>query len=162
MGLDMYITASKYIGGWDHGKTEEQENFKKILDVIKIKPDVCNDSPWLTIETCVAYWRKANAVHTWFVNNAQEGKDDCQRYYVSREQLQELSSICQNILKVKEPEKAMKLAQKTLPPQAGFFFGSTEIDEGYQADLENTISQLQRVLNNKDLEGFDLYYQASW
>ena len=28
------------------------------------------------------YWRKANAIHGWFVKNAQQGIDDCRTYSV--------------------------------------------------------------------------------
>ncbi len=37
----------------------------------------------------VAYWRKNNAVHKWFVDNLNNGEDDCQEYYVPRGHLQE-------------------------------------------------------------------------
>ena len=30
----------------------------------------------------VAYWRKANAIHGWFVYNIQDGVDDQNEYYV--------------------------------------------------------------------------------
>jgi hypothetical protein len=38
----------------------------------------------------VMYWRKANQIHKWFVDNVQDGVDDCKEYWVSEEKLQEL------------------------------------------------------------------------
>ncbi len=39
------------------------------------------------IEDC-GYWRKANGIHAWFVQNVQEGEDDCKEYYVSQSKLE--------------------------------------------------------------------------
>ena len=44
--------------------------------------------------TEVAYWRKANAIHRWFVNNVQDGIDECQETIVTRNQLFTLLQIC--------------------------------------------------------------------
>lgn len=33
----------------------------------------------------VGYWRKANAIHAWFVKNVQGGVDNCQSHEVSKE-----------------------------------------------------------------------------
>src|ERR1017187_4553583 len=49
--------------------------------------------------TEVAYWRKANAIHGWFVNNVQNGIDQCQESVVTREQLNELLSVCYEVIK---------------------------------------------------------------
>ena len=42
----------------------------------------------------VMYWRKANAIHKWFVDNVQGGEDDCREYPVSNDQLIELRDTC--------------------------------------------------------------------
>ena len=46
----------------------------------------------------VLYWRKANAIHKWFVDNVQNGDDDCGDYEVYWEQLMELKGICKRIV----------------------------------------------------------------
>ena len=38
----------------------------------------------------IAYWRKANAIHGWFVRNCADGVDECQPIAVSREALNHL------------------------------------------------------------------------
>ena len=45
-------------------------------------------------DTEIIYWRKANAIHKWFVENVQEGVDDCGEYEVTVEQLTELRDLC--------------------------------------------------------------------
>ena len=47
----------------------------------------------------VGYWRKANAVHKWFVDNVQDGRDDGEEYELDFRQLEELKEICLDILK---------------------------------------------------------------
>jgi|1186.fasta_scaffold611083_1 hypothetical protein len=44
------------------------------------------------------YWRKANPVHRWFVENVQHGEDDCRKYYVSRAQPEALLGAVNRVL----------------------------------------------------------------
>jgi len=46
----------------------------------------------------LGYWRKANAIHAWFVKNVQNGIDECQEANVTREQLTELKSLCERVI----------------------------------------------------------------
>jgi len=49
-----------------------------------------------------------------------------------------------------------------IPPQGGFFFGSTEIDEYYWQDLKETIEILDALdLDSKDYN-VDYEYHSSW
>lgn len=41
----------------------------------------------------VGYWRKANAIHKWFVDNIQDGEDDCGYYEVAPEYLEDCEDI---------------------------------------------------------------------
>lgn len=106
----------------------------------------------------VAYWRKANAIHRWFVENVQNGEDDCKEYYVSEEQLKELVKTCKEVLR--NHSKASKL----LPSQEGFFFGSTEYNEGYFQDLKDTVKQIEEGLKQEYPKGVyvSFYYDSSW
>jgi hypothetical protein len=108
----------------------------------------------LEIGVTVAYWRKANAIHAWFVEHCQDGRDECQESYVDRDQLQELLDLCEKALIDKDAD--------LLPPQSGFFFGSTEINEWYWDDLEHTAKVLSAILNDEKLERYSFYYQSSW
>ena len=106
--------------------------------------------------TEVMYWRKANAIHQWFVDNVQHGVDECAPHMVSLDDLCALRDTCRSVLDDRS------LAEELLPPQAGFFFGSTEIDEGYWQDLEETWKVLDEVCNWTDLDKFSFTYQSSW
>lgn len=105
----------------------------------------------------VGYWRKANHIHNWFVENIQDGEDEC-RYYreVTKEDLEELLDACEQVL------SNPNLAPEMLPTQGGFFFGSTEYDEWYMNNICNTIDIITRVLETTDFDSEMLYYRSSW
>ena len=107
-----------------------------------------------------AYWRKANQIHRWFVENVQEGVDDCREYYVSFEQLEKLLSICETVLAAKNDT----LSASLLPPMQGFFFGSYEFDDWYYENVSNTIDQLKECIINATVDNGskDYYYSSSW
>ena len=179
----MYLTATKYVGGWEH-RTEPE--FDKLVKMTGITPHT--GSPHFTIEISVMYWRKANAIHKWFVDNVQEGRDECQTSYVSREQLEELRDACKKVLNSVETVSGQVgeghtiyadgrredhfrdgeviaqqgIAEKILPTQEGFFFGKTDYDEDYLLDLKETAEALDKILSDKALEGYDFDYRASW
>jgi hypothetical protein len=102
----------------------------------------------------VGYWRKANQIHEWFVKNVQDGVDNCAYYYVGRDDLEKLLSLCKEALKSDHPEKV-------LPTQEGYFFGSTEYDEYYRDDLEDTVKILEKVLALPE-EFSEFFYHSSW
>lgn len=108
-----------------------------------------------TIELQVAYWRKANHIHAWFVKHVQDGVDNCEEYYVSRDQLQLLLDTCKLVLMQKEE------APNLLPTQEGFFFGSTEYNEYYFSDIQDTIDQLESILKDVPID-WELRYHSSW
>lgn len=110
----------------------------------------------------VAYWRKANAIHRWFVENCQDGKDECQLSNpIHPEQLALLSNLCQSVLD--DPATA----GEDLPTQSGFFFGGTVYDEWYFTNLKDTIQQINAALElatDPLWQGCprEFYYQSSW
>lgn len=112
---------------------------------------------FINIKEEVAYWRKANAIHQWFVDNVQNGKDDCDVHReLTKSDLLTLRDLAHEVLC--DPDKAEEL----LPTQSGFFFGSTEYDEWYMEDLKSTIDQLDEIIKNTDFNTEALYYVSSW
>ena len=107
-----------------------------------------------SVEVTCAYWRKANQIHRWFVDNVQGGNDNCGEYYVSQEQLQELLDLVKRTLAERNPT--------LLSPLGGFFFGGTDIDEWYWLGLKNTQEQLERVLNLPQVSDLSFTYSSSW
>lgn len=182
MGLDMYLTKHTYVKNWDHMKLEQRHKITVLLGG-KVRKDIKRERICSIVEE-VGYWRKANAIHKWFVDNCQDGIDDCRKTYISTEQLKELYKTCNIVLAsielvpaqvtngwkyekgkeapILEEGKAIKdpsVAQELLPSHSGFFFGGTDYDEWYVNDLKHTIKILDEVL--KDGDG-DYYYQSSW
>lgn len=156
MGLDMYLNKKVYVGAnYEHNKVTGEINLLK-----DGKPLPVNMKRVTYIEEEVGYWRKANHIHKWFVDNVQDGVDDCGDYYVSEEKLQELLTACKNV--VNKPE----LAASELPTQSGFFFGGTEYDDYYIEDCKNTIEIIEGLLKEKDPEkdyiNGEIYYHSSW
>ena len=93
MGLDMYLYRRKHLGK----ATIETKILNNEYSWYK------NDNTTFKLENCtdilqeVGYWRKANAIHNWFVENIQKGEDDCKEYYVPYEKLVELLKICKEV-----------------------------------------------------------------
>ena len=160
MGLDMYLRASQYVARNDHshenGEFISTPNpmFDEIVKQFNAEDAIDKDSfGGITVDLPMGYWRKANQIHNWFVENVQDGEDNCGSYYVTRQQLEQLKATCLEVLAHKS------LAEDLLPTGAGFFFGSTTYDEYYYGDLEETIKIINRCLESK-FDGFE--YQSSW
>ena len=151
MGLDMYLSKRTYVKNWDHMGPEHRHT------ITVAGPSAASIRPAriTSIEEEVGYWRKANAIHQWFVTHCQGGTDDCRDAYVSRTDLTALLETCKRVLM--EPEKAAEL----LPPQSGFFFGSTDIDEYYWQNVRDTVALLESLLA-EDTRHADFYYRSSW
>jgi hypothetical protein len=155
MGLDMYLRASKYVSGFAFAPDEEQKMYDELIGMLGLdRTDTTEDSPGLSVMVTVAYWRKVNAVHAWFVREVQGGRDECQEAYVPREKLVQLAATCEQAIVDQNSE--------LLPPQAGFFFGDTAVDDYYWQDLAFTRDQVRAILNNPKLADFEFYYQSSW
>ena len=153
MGLDSYLKASKYIGGYEHSGATEKALFLDIVNLTGAGEIYDRSTPSLTVSVTVAYWRKANHIHKWFVDACQGGEDDCRTAYVRKEELQELLDDCRSVL------ADHSRAEELLPTEEGFFFGGSDYGADYYADIEDTIKQLTPLLQ---LEGYDFYYHASW
>lgn len=151
MGLDMYFDKRIYVKNWEH---------KPVKHKVSIETDghlnvLLNPERAKYVIEEAAYWRKANHIHNWFVENVQEGEDNCAEYYVSQEKIQELLDVCEAVLKDKER------AQELLPTASGFYFGDTEYDEWYFNDVEYTANVMREALAYNDTD-VDFYYSSSW
>lgn len=164
MGLDMYLTKHTYIGA----EYEHREVAGKIELTTKGVPVNINFNRVQTIVEKVGYWRKANQIHNWFVENVQGGEDDCGEHSVSREQFQSLLDDINTVLNAKGTPEEEGAIEDLLPTTSGCFFGSTEIDEWYWADLEDSKNLIEKILaemdeDEKNQEAWITYnYQSSW
>lgn len=117
---------------------------------------------YVYVNIACVYWRKANAIHAWFVDNCQGGVDDCGYYPVDPEALAYLRSMCVDALTAYMEEDLTK-AQEILGPRAGFFFGPAEIDEWWADNTANTIAELERVIQlGVEVGGVHFSYHSSW
>jgi len=184
MGLDMYLTARRrlYVGEWN------EDDKKKLNEKVrKIFPEMYKTGNLDSIEVDfeAGYWRKANQIHGWFVDNVQDGSDNCGEYWVDRDKLETLKDLCQQVMNVAEtadgkicngerltaegwkkimvdgvmvtnPEDVAEI----LPPQGGFFFGPLDINEYYLYDIKNTIEIIDKCLALPNC--YEFYYSSSW
>ena len=152
MGLDMYLELrkndyrSKYFK--DKGCKMKLEYPKDITEFIPNPTDL-RISRQTNYE--VGYWRKANQIHNWFMQNCAERDehdnpiDDCKKVLADH-----------------------SLASSLLPTKSGFFFGSVDYDEVYFRDVESTIEIIEPVLkfaqHKLEIEDYawGIYYRASW
>lgn len=160
MGLDMYLECNS--------RKLAQEVFDAQVSAGYESADSFHRSNGI-----ICYWRKANAIHSWFVGNVQGGCDDCKSYRVEPEQLVELLKTCRKVRASVElvPGKVdagyvfsedggvkrefrdgcvvadPSIAEELLPTRSGFFFGDTAYDEYYVDDLDKTIFVLDAILS---------------
>jgi hypothetical protein len=190
MGLDMYLEkCDRRAWGYkdldiDKMKANNPALYEELKPFIVTRGE---NYKWESFFTEVGYWRKANAVHKWFVDNIQDGADNCEYYEVSKEQLEELLDVC---IKVRDASKLTKgmiangysyengkrvpymeegeyiedatTAEELLPTQDGFFFGSTNYDQYYLDDIVDTIDIVTKVLETTDFDREMVVYLASW
>lgn len=102
------------------------------------------------------YWRKANAIHNYIIQQHADGIDECQPISLNREDLHILSRLCRLLVFFRNE----RLNAMILPTKSGFFFGSLEYDEYYYEDLQYTADKIDEALKDEDAEEFE--YQASW
>ena len=169
MGLDMYLYKKTYIGAnFSHRKVKGEINLTYGDNNTPFKINIDRVSE---ISEQVAYWGKSNEIHRWMVKNVQDGVDDCNEYWISVDQLEELIENCKHdieyieTLQVKNDEeypdyKTFLDVDETklkLPTQ----IGSTSYDIWYLDSLKNTIEMLTPLLKEVN-DSSDFYYRSSW
>ena len=191
MGLDMYLNAKRFL--WSYRDDTPDSKIKGTIsdlfpELAKIRNNM-GGNPVKEVVIEAGYWRKVNHVHKWFVDKVQEGNDDCGYYYVSREQLSELKSVCMQLLSkkwhelnaienksdaesgwqlilpgelavVNDAKSADQLASELLPRQSGFFFGGTDYDQYYWQGLIDTVKIVDRCLELPN--EWEFQYHSSW
>jgi hypothetical protein len=183
MGLDMYLEGSfskrSYVRPTDQdyadmreGKEVTVKKSQALIDALEATglQNAPIEHEWnrLTYVFPIWTWRKANQIHKWFVDNVQEGNDNCQRHWVPESALEELLEIINEILEIKDSTERITKAKELLPTDIeGCFFGSEEYDDWYFENLEDTKKVLDKLFDyNATAESghrFDnFYYQSSW
>lgn len=157
MGLDqhLYVRKSFYTG--EYISNIDSSSFEKLESLIPESKEFSLDFKSASVQIEIGYWRKANAIHNFFVTHLANGKDDCREIYLYMDDLKHLLGRCNQVLEDKSANKAIEL----LPTTSGFFFGSTYYDEWYFESLEYTKNLIEKIVSNFD-EGQEFIYRASW
>ena len=90
MGLDMYLERREYKYRKPDG------TYSTSAEDLTFDKWGASNGTYITYN--VAYWRKANQIHKWFVDNVCDGEDECNPHDVSLEQLTELRDLCMKVL----------------------------------------------------------------
>ena len=171
MGLDMYLTISEYVSRTKRDDMSGDAPVANPLfqELVNRRPSWVDKSAHtgISLEYPAGYWRKANAIHNWFVQNVQDDRDECQKSYVEPEKLRELRDACELVLYAHDNDTrpVQEVAHEAgLATKSGFFFGGTEYDEYYLEDLRYTVKLINRMeaAGVFDNAWVDIYYQASW
>ena len=191
MGLDMYMYSAKKVKGLNAKDYERADNavsslkvqesfIPKVRESIKGKSKQIFDEldssvkvrgvymSWYSIFEDIGYWRKANAIHNFFVQECQNGVDECQLSIVKKTHLKDLLKRCKRAMSLKDIYlndgiiKDGEGIETFLPTQGGFFFGGTEFNEWYFNDVEETIDLITKVLKETDFDKQVIFYRASW
>jgi len=177
MGLDMYLSKKTYVKGYTITINKNGETNPSLKTSNSMDLNIKQERITYIVEE-VAYWRKFNALHKWFIDNCSE--NDCDSHiFVYKENLNEalitLKKVHNLILQSEKTKKIIFYAgdmveiegysneeeiSDLLPTERGFFFGSTEIDEYYAEMVEETIGIFEDLLTEEDDAVF--IYEASW
>jgi hypothetical protein len=157
MGLDMNLYKETYVKNWSFTPKEDEHhvNVTRGGYATKIRPERV-----AYVKEEIAYWRKFNALHGYIIENFANQVDNCQDVHLTKD---DLITILNTLIEIRDANYAC--ADEVMPPVAGFFFGSNEVDEFYIQDVERTIDILQNEIDDLDEES-DVWvryiYLASW
>jgi hypothetical protein len=139
-------------------KDQSSEPTKLVVsdDEIKNMTEMVEKDAYVFDREDAFYWRKANQIREWFVNNLKEPVDNCQISSVNKNELEKLIKDCMKVLQNKENAKDI------IPTSEGFFFGGTEYDEYYFQDIVDTLSNMIKLNEEIDWDNEALYYTEWW
>ena len=127
MGLDMYFEGTFSTRAFTERKFDDRRNaeidpdFETTLESIGFENAPIEITNWnyYSINLPIAYWRKVSCIHNWFVENVQDADDNCERTYVSDEDIKELVEEIDNILDEPDPKTKLAKAEANLPNTTG-------------------------------------------
>ena len=146
MGLDMTISRTV------HGYRKADGTLSNSFDDYKTDEFGCSNSEYVT--TQAAYWRKANAIHKWFVDNVQNGEDDCGTYDIDVLTLKKLRNVCRKILN-KMRGTALEVPDKCMA-EFTRFFRNGEVPRKVVIDPDNLSELVKATSYHKLPEDADI------
>ena len=150
MGLDMYLEAKRCVAPYDAQTEPMRRAIGAAIGYVPPKEKPGQDETLLEVSGVmvrVGYWRKFDGLHQWFVNNVQEGHDDCRPAFVSVDTLTELEE---------------QLEQVSDDPASASEHFTADIDETLEdGEVDYTLNVLHHARRLQE-QGWDIYYRASW
>jgi hypothetical protein len=152
MGLDMTLYVKTF--------TKRINDKREQVSIVNIARELKNTSH-IKIERIafiieeVGIWKDVYHIHNWFVENVQDGIDNCADYYVNENQLKDLLNTCKEVLN--DHSKAPVL----LP----FYDDEGEYDEFYFEEIKETISIIENIFSEFSVNGHfieSVYYCSSF
>lgn len=152
MGLDQFINANIYVP------------VKKIKDAVADTPAIAKhvdtEGNGAIVRVQIAQFRKFNALHGYI--ESKGGKIENLQDVPINNLLEELYYDCKQILATKDSKDGNADAIDRMPPTAGFFFGSTEVDGWYYKDVKELHDLLADIVGLGDNENVTFTYRAWW
>jgi len=150
MGLDMYLTARKFltpnIGAQGESDALKYQVLASTMGLTQDDLDKFLGYPSAEVQFSVGYWRKFYELHNWFVGEVQNGDDDCRQYDVDREALETLK---------------VAIAETAADPTSDDHFSL----EGSWEDVKEEFEDLSKMIDywlSPTFEGWNFIYQSSW
>jgi len=132
MGLDMYLTAHKYLYS-----DSDEEKGKEIAEILGVNRTV------RSVAFRAMQWRKCHIVNDWFIDRLSD-HDVLQECEIEREDLAELIKQCKMALEGKSSD-----------------FADNEVDEDFTYEMQITKDGLEACLKDFP-ENYWFTYCASW
>lgn len=147
MGLDIYF--------WKRVRTESDEKeyidrcerYKKIFDTDNYENRINDDK---VVE--IGYFRKVN-----FLMGVFDREQTGEYIKIDKHDLLDLQERCKTVLEHRDTATANAF----LPPQSGFFFGGTDINDYYFSDVEDVADWLETILPTLDDEDV-IYFEGNY
>jgi len=163
MGLDMYLSEERYFSNYDHAEEKERARAHSVALAAGFDPALLDRNGSVTAAVNIAYWRKAHWLHEWFVNNIQNGEDNCGSHSVELEHLKEILDGCRAIMvfrataSIADAEECMNDSFPCQYPHGEWIWES----------VQDTIDQLQLIVDRAEREEGDgiwreYIYRSSW
>lgn len=127
MGLDSYLYTSS------------KELANAVADWMEAHDEDYSNIEWCREDGMICYWRKYSPIHSWMVENIQDGNDDCGIYEINYAQMMNLyETVCQEY---NDP------GSTDFQPTNNFFFSPSDIDEWNKNYLEYTYNFLNFLID---------------
>ncbi|KQX98171.1 hypothetical protein ASD22_11045 [Rhodanobacter sp. Root480] len=146
----MYLEAKRYVAPYDSQTEPMRRAIGAAIGYVPPKEKPGEDTSLLEVSGVtvrVGYWRKFDALHRWFVNNTQEGHDDCRPSFVSVDTLIELEEQLEQV--------------SDDPASASEYFTADENETLDEGEVDYTLKVLHHA-KRLQAQGWDITYRASW